>query len=159
MVVTALGLHRIDGTARRHLLHRQHAAGNEAAATGRHEDHVGHQAHRRGFLGHFQPAGALAGNDARIVIGRDQRSASALGFRACQSLAVIGHAIEGDDGRAPSLGGPGLDGRGIGRHEDGGRQAASRRRIGRRLGVVAGGEGDDRRTGRGRRGCPETLAW
>jgi hypothetical protein len=133
----------VDGTARRHLLHRQCAAGDEAAAADRHEQSIRHQSRGTGVRGQFQAAGALAGDDARIVIGRDQRRSGALGFRPRQSLAVVVDAVERHDGGTPSPGRPRLDGRRIGRHEDRRGQAGRRRRIGRRLRVVAGGEGDD----------------
>ena len=133
-----LDLGAVDGDAGMQRGRGDEAAGEQAAAADGNDQRV--EIGR--ILQHLQRHGALAGDDARIVVGmdEDQRLRRGQFVRVRRGLGQ-GFADQHDIG-APGRGAGHLGCRGEFRHHDGGGDAEQAGVAGDRLGVVAGRHGD-----------------
>ena len=135
-----LGLDADDLGVRLQRLDGDGDAGDEAAAADRHDDRV-----EVGTVGDdLEADGALSGDDARVVVGMDERRAGArrrFRRRSCWQSASVSPS---DDhlGAEPAGGGDLHERRRL-RHDDGRRNAEPLGVVGDGLGVVAGRHGDD----------------
>ena len=141
-IVQTVRLDRVDRDAGKRAGQGERAAGDQAAAAARHQRHFEIEAARLGLLDDLQPRRALPGDDARVIVGPDQRRAGARRDLGADRLARLARAVV-----QPHLGAvrPGvldLDRRRVGRHHDGRAPCQELRRRGHALGVIAGGVGD-----------------
>ena len=137
-VVARLGLDAVELALRRQRTQRQRGPAEQAAATQAHE----HRVELADLLHQLQRRGALAGDDIRMVVGRDQRQAALARQPTADRLAIFGVAVVHHDLGAIAARCRHLGTRRIVRHHDGGRDAQLPRRQGDRLRMVAGREGD-----------------
>ena len=120
-------------------LDRDGNARNQAAAADRHDDRF----EVRAVGDDLEADGALSGNDMRVVIGMDEHRAAA-GDGLLHDRLAIGDCLAVDDHlRAEGAGGGDLHEGRWPRHDDGCRDAKPLGVPGDRLGVVAGGHGND----------------
>ena len=128
-----------DAGGRVHGPDRRRDAAGQPAATDRHEH--GRQVRQR--FGDLEAAGALAGDDPVVVVGRDDRQATLAGEALGRPSALLARRTHGHDLRAVGRDPGPLDGGGVVGHHDDGRRAEEARRPGDALGMVAAGVGDD----------------
>ena len=141
-VIEMLGFHRPDRRARRSVLDRNRNAARQAAAAARDNDSVELDPERACLRHKFKADRALAGDDGRIVIGRDEHHA-ALDIGANHRRAVLAVAIERHHLGTHPADVADLDRRRVGRHGDDRLDAEHRGRRGDPLRMVAGRESDD----------------
>ena len=103
-VVPAFRLDRPDLGLGGQRLGRQGAAGDQPAAAGADRQRIERQAGRLGILDQLQRHGALAGDDVRMVEGRDQRRAARLRPAARPARRGRRRAGRRDGSRRPSGG-------------------------------------------------------
>ena len=118
---------------------RDGAAGDQAAATDRHHQHVevGHR------LEQLEPDRTLAGDDGGIVVGVDEGEPLLLLEPAGVGGGVLEPLAVQDDPGTVLAGALDLGQRREARHDDRGRDAQALGMVGDTLGVVAGRHGDD----------------
>src|SRR5262249_21721936 len=87
--------------------------------------------------------GALAGDDVRVIVGRNQRQPALRGEALPDGFSIFFVAVVEDDLAAVAFRRDLLHRRRIRRHDDDARNAEDLSGERDRLGVVAGGEGDD----------------
>ena len=138
-IVSRRGLDADHLAARRQRRRGDRRAGQQSAAAAGHEEIV----ERADFFDQLARGRALAGDDVRVIVGRDQRQAALVREPAADRLAVLAVAIVEDDLAAVAFRGDALHGRRVGRHDDDARDVEHLPGERDRLRVVAGREGDD----------------
>ena len=127
------------------LIQRNAAAGRlqftTDVAAAAHADEQGVE--RAGFFDQLHRGRALAGDDVRVVVRRDQREAALFGQTLADRFAVFAVAVVDDDLAAVASGRRDLRRRRVVRHDDGRRQADQACGERDRLRMVARGESDD----------------
>ena len=119
-------------------MHRQPNSRDQPAAAGRHQYVVDGQPQGLGLSHGLESESALAGDDIRVVVSRNDHAAGA--DPPGDLLAVFFYPVVGDDFRAVGAGIGEFNGRRVLRHDDGGLEAEDFRRRRHALRVIAGGE-------------------
>ena len=115
---------------------------NQPATAGTAHHGVGNHTQLGALLDHFQSGRALSRHDERVLIGRHQHPALALGDLAAHVFAALRAAVIGHHLTAPEPHALHFRHRRIGRHQDGRRGAVEPGRSRHALGMIARGIGD-----------------
>ena len=146
MIVVALGFDAKNRRARAERLGGKGAAGAQAAAATADQQRIEFPR----VAEYLQPRRALPGDNVRVVIGRDQHAAVALGQGPGNGFAIFAITVIANDLRAQGARVVGFDAGGVFGHNDARGHAGYTRRRRNPLRMVAGGPGDHARAPLGR---------
>ena len=138
-IVAGRRLDADDAAAGRQRAGGERGAGEQSAAAAGDEQQV----ERADLFEELARGRALARDDVRVIVGRNQREAALGGEPAADRFAVVALAIVEDDLAAVAFGGDAFDGGRVGRHDDDARDVEQLAGERDRLRVIAGREGDD----------------
>src|SRR5215203_373700 len=128
-----------DAATRRALPRRKRTAGEKAAAAERGEEDV----EVADLVDQLEGRRALAGDDIRVVVGWDERQAALGGELRPEHVAVVLVAVEVHDLRGVAARRRDLHRRRVLRHQHRDGHALELPRVGERLTVIAGREGEN----------------
>ena len=126
-----------DARRRRKRLDGSRHPGGQPAAAAAHHHIVKDNPHGRRILGDFEPDRALTGNDVAIVIRWHDHRPGFCRKLCADGFTVLAVTVIGHHARAERAGVAEFHGRGIGRHDDGGRDAEHLRRQRNPLRMIA----------------------
>ena len=118
-IVSCRRLDADDAAAGRQFARGKRRAGEQPAASARHEQQI----ELADFLDEFARGRALAGDDVRVIVGRNDRQAALARQAAPDCFAIVALAIVEDDLSAVALRRHAFDGGRVGRHDDDSRNA------------------------------------